>query len=117
MNSVRQFSEEEKAVVVALLKAKPDSSHLLHALDGLTVRDMNDGGMGSLSLIPKDSSSDRRSMGKQIAMGEFTDRDGILVSIALNVDNQGKLYELDVWKVNFAPLLHWPDPSAIRIVN
>jgi hypothetical protein len=57
---------------------------------------MNDGGMGSLLLIPEGLGNTNRSFGKQIVLGEFSDRDGVPVSISLNVDAMGKLYELDV---------------------
>jgi hypothetical protein len=33
----------------------------------------------------------------------FKDIDGTPVSAALNVDQQGNLYELDIWKVDFSP--------------
>jgi hypothetical protein len=29
--------------------------------------------------------------------------EAVMVSIALNVDTHGRLYELDFWKVDFAP--------------
>src|SRR2546421_11169790 len=64
------------------------------------VEDMNDGGMGSLLFV---GSADRR-FGKCIGEAEFDDADGVLVSVALNIDQRGKLFELDLWKVDFSPL-------------
>ncbi|QQO17442.1 hypothetical protein JJB99_15535 [Bradyrhizobium diazoefficiens] len=64
------------------------------------VEDMNDGGMGSLRFV---GSLDRR-LGKCIGEAEFDDADGVLVSVALNVDQRGELFELDLWKVDFSPL-------------
>ncbi|SRR6266849_2248663 len=117
MNVLREPSQKEKAIVVALLQAKPETADLLDCLDGLLVREMSDGGMGSLSLVPNGLEGIDRSFGRQLLLGEFTDSDGVTVSVALNVDSKGRLYELDVWKVDFSPLLAWPKPSAVRIVG
>jgi hypothetical protein len=86
-------------------------------LDDLAVKQMNDGEMGSLLLVPKGLETANRSLGQQLLLGEFTDSDGIPVSVAINTDREGRLYELDVWKVNFSPLLTWPDPDAVTIVE
>ena len=115
MNLFRYLSPQEKAFLVALLQGKPETMHFVNALDGLVVKEMNDGGMGSLLLIPSGLEAASRVFGHQLVSGEFEDTDGVLVSAALNVDCQGRLYELDLWKVNFAPLLAWPSASAIRI--
>jgi hypothetical protein len=114
MNMTRLMSCDEKGVVAALLKSKGSPPNLIESLDDLLVTEMSDGGMGSLLLRPKSSESAVRSFGQQFALGEFDDLDGVLVSIALNLDKSGNLFELDVWKVNFAPLLKWPNPKDIR---
>jgi hypothetical protein len=31
----------------------------------------------------------------------------------LNLDDKGKPLELDVWKVNFEPLLRWPERQQL----
>jgi len=41
--------------------------------------------------------------------------DGVPVSIVLNTDSTGSLYEVDFWKVDFSPLLRYPRPSDLRI--
>ena len=71
---------------------------------------MSDGDMGSIRF----NSSPPRAMGKQIVETEYADSDGVLVSIALNIDTQGRLYELDFWKVDFAPLKQYPKPEDLR---
>jgi hypothetical protein len=117
VNHLRSLSGQEKAVIAVLLTSKPATLHLVDSLDNLLAAEMNDGGMGSLSLVPKGIDGTSRSFGQQLVLGEFPDSDGVPVSVALNVDGGGNLYELDVWKVNFAPLLKWPDPADIRIVG
>jgi hypothetical protein len=116
MTTARPLSEHEKILVAALLRANPKLAGLADSLDQLLAREMQDGGMGSLVLIPPGLKHSRRSFGQEVAKGEFLDADGVPVSVAINTDNEGRLFELDVWKVNFAPLVALPDPSAIRIV-
>lgn len=117
MNPLRGLSSRERAVITTLLQGNPATVPLIDLLDELLVAEMADGGMGSLSLVPKGLESTSRSFGKQLVLGEFADSDGIPVSVALNVDSQGRLYELDLWKVDFSPLSNWPDPSRIRVVG
>jgi hypothetical protein len=118
MNQPRALNEPEKDMLKVLLQSKPSpSSFLLESVNELRAIEMNDGGMGSLLLIPKGAESKNRSFGQQLALGEFTDLDGVPVSVALNTDSDGYLYELDVWKVNFSPLLAWPDPADIKILG
>src|SRR5262249_62388455 len=100
-----------------LLQAKTETLPLIDFLDNLSVEQMKDGGMGSISLVPKGLEGASRSFGRQLVLGEFTDSDGVPVSVALNVDSQGRLYELDIWKANFTSVLTWPNPSAVKIVG
>jgi hypothetical protein len=77
----------------------------VEVVDQLLVEPMDDGGMGSFRIgevaIP-------RKLGCAVAEVHFSDADGIPVTAVLNVDTEGRLYEVDVWKVNFAPLQRWP---------
>ena len=117
MTCQRPMSEQEKAVVTTLLQGRPEASRLMHSLEGIVVEDMEDGGMGSLLLIPKAAENTQRSMGAEIASGTFRDSDGVLVVVAVNVDKNDMLYELDVWKVTFEPLLSLPAPSQITVIR
>jgi hypothetical protein len=56
-------------------------------------------------------------MSAQVAEAEAKDADGVSVLITINTDKQGKLYELDMWKVDFNPLIRWPEPVDIKIVQ
>jgi len=76
------------------------------ALDELAVADMNDGGMGSLRLAPSGVDTPARRMSRQGAEFEYADDDGVLVQVSLNLDEQGQLFELDSWKVDFKPLIN-----------
>ncbi|MDR2635764.1 MAG: hypothetical protein LBC08_02915 [Campylobacteraceae bacterium] len=72
----------------------------------LAVSEMDDGQMGSLTLLPNGYYEKKKRFAKQVSEYEFLDLDGVLVSAALYIDDiSGELYELDIWKVNFEPLM------------
>ncbi len=48
---------------------------------------------------------------------QYLDSDGVLVSIAVNADKQGQLFELDLWKVDFSPLKRYPKPSDVSSIS
>jgi hypothetical protein len=70
----------------------------------LKVANMDDG-MGSLLLIPKGQNNKNRLFKKQISDVIFKDIDNIDVIVSLYTDQDGFLFELDVWKVNFEPVI------------
>ncbi|WP_461625535.1 DUF6984 family protein [Bradyrhizobium sp. 25ACV] len=100
-------SNERDLVVYILGQSSPLQGHF-----GL-VEQMNDGGMGSLRFV---GSADRR-LGKCVGEVEFDDADGVTVSVALNVDQRGELFELDLWKVDFSPLQRIAAVAELRPVT
>lgn len=94
---------------------RPDEVDLLNALIGLAPEaerpnvpdhlcavDLNDGGMGSIRLVvgPNDAP---RSMSRELVTVSYTDDDGVPVSISLNLDERGCVFEIDMWKVDSGP--------------
>jgi hypothetical protein len=75
----------------------------------LIVCPMDDGQMGSLKLFPNGEIRNKRLFGKIMSDFQFTDQDGVEVIATLNIDKEGKLYELDIWKTDFSPLIKFPD--------
>lgn len=110
-NDLRPLRTEEYSFIRALLGQVRDGEQLLHQLEHAQVRDMNDGGMGSLEF----AGEERRSLGSCLVEAEYVDCDGALVSIELNADESGRLYELDMWKVDFAPLREFPAFERVAI--
>lgn len=110
-NDLRPLRDEEDLLIRALLRHVKEGEQLLQELEHALVRDMDDGGMGSL----KFASDERRSLGSCLVEGEYVDCDGVTVSIALNADKSGRLYELDMWKVDFAPLREYPAFERVTI--
>ena len=70
---------------------------------------MDDGEMGSLYLFPKGEITEGRVFGEQVSDFQFTDLDGIEVIASLNIDENGELFELDIWKTDFSKLIKFPD--------
>ena len=106
-----------------LRKATADEQRLLDALvnqakalilspnwkDALLVQTMDDGGMGSILLFPNGPTETKRLLGSVASELKFPDDDGGEVLASLNLDCEGELFEVDVWKVNFSPLIRIPE--------
>lgn len=75
----------------------------------LMVSPMDDGGMGSLLLCPDGKIINGRKFGRTLHEVEFKDVDHVVVLAALNLDQHGDLFELDIWKVTFDPLIRLPE--------
>lgn len=110
-NELRHLRLEEDSLVRALLRHVTGGEQLLRQLERAEVRDMDDGGMGSIKFAGRE----HRSLGSCLAEAEYLDRDGVPVSITLNSDTNGLLFELDMWKVNFAPIQEYPDFERLTI--
>lgn len=109
----RKLTSKEKAIVNALIIAgDPKWSHLTKHLSSVKVIEMEDGGMGSLLFF--NGKNEDRKLGHVVNQAEFIDSDDIIVSIALNLDEDGQLFELDFWKVNFEKLINMPSPSQLK---
>jgi hypothetical protein len=92
----RPLNSKERDLITFILERDSNASLFRSEL----VEEMNDGGMGSLRFV----GGPDRQFGKRVGSAEFNDADGVLVSVALNVDQRGQLFELDIWKVDFSPL-------------
>jgi hypothetical protein len=74
-------------------------------LVGMLVAPLSDGGMGSLRLAPMGVDGPGRMIGRITAERTYRDADGTQVLVSLVVDRDGAPYELDVWKVDFTPVV------------
>lgn len=98
----RHLSESEKSLVKLMLQGVDFPGITADSLAAIEVEEMDDGGMGSL--LFKSSKLDRL-LGKELASKTFVDTDGVEVIVTLSLDNYGDLFELDVWKVDFSPVI------------
>jgi hypothetical protein len=102
----KPFLREEK--LIELLIKKSGINFPADWKDKISVSEMNDGKMGSLKLIPNNFVDKNRFFGKQISEYQFTDSDNVEVIVSLNIDKEGYLFELDIWKTDFSPLITHP---------
>ena len=105
--ALRQLTKGEETLLSILvsrstIKIAPDWKA------NLLVSPMDDGGMGSLLLFPEGKQRDHRQFGQTVAEYQFRDADGIDVLASLNLDENGDLFEMDIWKTTFDPLLEFP---------
>ena len=102
---MRKLSSSELSFIREMLKGTSDEERIASSLPDRLVQEMDDGGMGGLTFV---SSKEDRSLGVALAEKEFADQDGVAVIATLNLDSDGELYELDIWKVDFSPLKSFP---------
>jgi hypothetical protein len=112
MESHRKPTQQEKRLLEFLIKQS--SVNIPYNWEqGLLVRTMDDGGMGSLYLFYEGEDIKDRKFGKQVSEFQFKDADGVDVIASLNLDDIGVLFELDIWKTDFGKLLKLPDVFAL----
>lgn len=102
---MRKMNKAEISLVKNLLEMSSIKSMDQISLDDMLVESLSDGKMGSLRFF---SSNADRKLGQCAAEVDFKDEDNVTVSVVLNLDNYGELFELDIWKVDFTKLLRWP---------
>ena len=75
----------------------------------IEITPLADGGMGSFQI-----GKGNRRMRTQAAEISFKDSDDTLVVATLNLDEEGILFEVDIWKVDFTPLMTWPTEVQLK---
>jgi hypothetical protein len=112
LQPIRPLEKWERAVLIELISgaALPDALMTPDALDAYRVRQMLDGGMGSIRFVsgPGGRAGDRFNAVERF----YNDADGVLVSFTLNLDDHGEPWEIDVWKVDSSPLRQPPLSAA-----
>jgi hypothetical protein len=109
----RPIRREEAAILRAMLRDR--SAQWTAQIPGAMVKQMTDGARASVQFASRLPGF--RRFGKQVAEAAHTDDDGTHVSITINVDENGDLFELDVWKVDDTPLIRFPTPDDIVLIG
>jgi hypothetical protein len=110
----RPLHVSERELVRTMLMKKYSADPVLDAmLASSVVEEMQDGGMGSIRFLSP--GGPKAVFGKTTAEAEYTDDDGVLVTIVINTDEKGELYEVGFWKVDFTPLKRYPAPSDLKL--
>ena len=108
MGSNRRLTKSEERLLQYLVK-KASLTFPSNWEKDLVVQEMNDEGMGSLYLYPNGIMNKNRVFGECVSECQFIDKDGIDVIASLNLDQNGDLFELDIWKTDFSPLIELPE--------
>ena len=109
MTVTRPLRRAEKDLIAGLLKDSSGTKAIEPSLADAVVQPMDDGGMGSLRFVYPIEPEQRYC--RTIAETMAVDKDGVPLSITLSVDQRGRLFELDVWKVDNSPLKRFPKPA------
>jgi hypothetical protein len=100
----RPLTLPELGLLIFLLRGKSRMAELLTVIHTAQVEEL-DGGMGSLRFS---SPKLNRRLGEVFARTRYLDADGVPVFVALYLDEEGDLYELDSWKSDDTPLQRIP---------
>ena len=106
MGAKRQIRQNEKELInFLLLKLNliPDDYQVDELVD-----EYEGGKMGSISL-----GGDANAYAGDLIQVEYIDSDQTPVVITLTKDENGRLLDLDFWKVDFSKLLEYPVPEKI----
>ncbi|MFD2888296.1 DUF6984 family protein [Chitinophaga cymbidii] len=119
MESIRKPSSQElrliKFLVCRAVKPLPANWE-----SDLMVQPMQDGGMGSLTLFRHGYAVGKREFGEWSSEYQFLDSDGVSDIASLNLDNNGELFELDMWfklAIAHVVFLHLPVFHIIKMFN
>ena len=105
---IRILSENERKLISCLLKGtKIEIPN--NYFENMFIEEFLDGGMWTLYFLNSKKSVDERKMLKRISEKQFHDKDGTPILVSLNIDEDNILLELDIWKVDFAPILKYPE--------
>jgi hypothetical protein len=106
--ALRKLSPQEEALLQLLLKRA--SIVLSEGWNNQIRVEMQDDGLNRLlRLYPMGVKEAGRSFGRSASEYEFLDQDGVAVSASLYLDQNGDLFELDLWKTDDTPLIRIPD--------
>jgi hypothetical protein len=105
----RRKPTQQEIKLIEFLAAKGSINLPFQWEDKLIVVPLEDGNMVSLSLFPMDL-ADRQQVypAKFVSDYQFIDEDGVEVIISLYLDPMGNLYELNICKTDFSPLIKMP---------
>lgn len=104
MEQSRELSREE-IKMIEYLAGKADYTLCENWYAEYKAIPMNDGGMGSILLVPDSLPQQDRVFKAQIADCIAKDVDDMTVVVSLNVDQNNFMFELDIWKCDFSPVI------------
>jgi hypothetical protein len=104
--NLRTLGSEEQALIEHMLHEVSQENRFRDLISNCLVEDLSNGGMGSTRFDSQNRGE--RRLGEDLCQSEFLDFDGVPILATLSLDNFGQLFELDLWKVDFSPILQFP---------
>ncbi|GAB4091549.1 DUF6984 family protein [Flaviaesturariibacter terrae] len=101
----RPIKPEERLLIEHLVSLAPGGRS--YAIPG-EVENLGEGGLGGIQLSGRGTPED-------LVEASYRDEDGKSVLLTLTVNEHGELYDLDIWKMDFSPLLRYPTPDRVRL--
>lgn len=108
----RRNIRNEEIVIINTLLSKASFEKLMVSKE-TDVKDMDDGGMGSIYFIDKCKLQKNRKFGKKLIEAKYIDSDYTPVYFSLIIDADETLFELDIWRVDFNSLKKYPNPENL----
>lgn len=103
----RALSANELELLEFMLSDK-EHAHLLNGIGSLWVTELTDGNMGSIRF----ASPLNERQASYLEKAEFRDVEGSNINVAINTDQTGELYEIDIWKYDFTPVIEFPGKNT-----
>ncbi|WP_367866511.1 hypothetical protein [Pedobacter sp. WC2423] len=100
----RLLRSDEIDLISWMVRDTKESKYIIPSLLTLLVEEMKDGGMGSLRVV----SEKNKVYFKDLARVELLDKDGVALWISIHLDTNYDFFELDIWKVDYSPLIRFP---------
>ena len=113
---LRDLRDDELAAIRKMISYSDLREVFEEQLARMKVQTMPDGGMGSIQFY----NGRPRSLleyGGGVVEAAFRDADDIPVSVTRNVDKNGELFELDVFKADGSAVIRYPDPKDLAIIE
>src|SRR5436190_3582536 len=104
----RFLRQDEKDLVRQLVETTRRGNEVLASLDSIKAYDLSDGDMRSVKTMPQDDRETRRAV--PIASANYVDSDNVAISVQINCDETGRLFEIDIWKTDFSTIIRYPKP-------
>ncbi len=104
----RPLTDGEANLLKILLANKKSQYLQLKTYFSNDIVTLDDGGMGSFLFFNEKNEENNLKI-IPISEYQFNDKDGVPVLATLYSYSDGRLYELDIWKADFSPLLAYPE--------
>ena len=104
---------EERQLLIGLSRGRSIENMVMSAVADAYVKDLRDGGLRSVRFVSQVKTS--RRFGCEALERTFIDEDGVPVSVSINLDQDGELFELDMSKADSSPLIRYPIPESVAL--